>query len=35
LESEFTSKATVVKADGEMVWLVDENEKYGYIITVK
>ena len=34
-ESEFTSKGTVVKAEGDMVWIVDENEKYGYIITVK
>lgn len=35
IESNFTSKATVVKTDGDIVWLIDENEKYGYIITVK
>ena len=34
-ESDFSSKGTVVKVENDMVWIVDENEKYGYIVTVK
>ena len=34
-ESDYNSSGTVVKESNDMVWIVDENEKYGYIITVK
>jgi len=34
-ESDFTTKVNVVKISDGLIWLLDENKDYGYIITAE